>query len=80
MCGKKMLPVKGKRGEKRLVCPSFACGHEQSEEPRDSLGRRPSKRERAMNQKLIRQYSDHSKDTVTLGDLIKASQKKKKPQ
>jgi hypothetical protein len=41
------------------------------------MRRRPSKRERAMTQRLIRQYSDQSKDTVTLGDLIKASREKK---
>ena len=77
LCGRKMLSVRDKKGRKLLVCPSFSCGHEQSEEPENSFSRRPSKRDRVMNQKLIRQYSDHSKDTASLGDLIKASQKKK---
>ena len=77
LCGRKMLSVRDKKGRKLLACPAFSCGHEQSEEPQNSISHRPSKREQVMNQKLIRQYSDRSKETVTLGDLIKAAQEKK---
>ncbi|HUV09086.1 MAG TPA: DNA topoisomerase III, partial [Spirochaetia bacterium] len=41
MCGKKMLPVRDKKGRKLLVCPSFSCGHEESEEGPDSFNRPP---------------------------------------
>ena len=77
LCGKKMISHRDKKGRKLLVCPSFACGHEQGEESDDSRPHRSSKREKALNRKLIRQFSDHSKDTVTLGDMIKAAEDKK---
>ena len=76
MCGKKMLAVRDKRGRKLLTCQSFACGYEEREDAGDTFAHRPSRRERAMNQKLIRQYSDNSKETATLGDLIKASRER----
>jgi len=78
MCGKKMLAVRDKRGNRLRVCASFACGYEEREETGDGRMRRPSKREQAQTRGMIRKYSDSSKDTATFGDLIKASMDKKK--
>lgn len=78
LCGKKMLAVQDKRGNKLRVCASFSCGYEEREEAEDGRMRRPSKREQAQSRGMIRKYSDSSKDTATFGDLIKASMDKKK--
>jgi len=78
LCGKMMMAAKDKKGRKRLVCHSLACGYEQSESDDRSLSRRPSKREKAMTSRLVHKYSDHSSETSTFGDLIKASMERKK--
>jgi len=78
ICGKMMMAAKDKKGRKRLVCPSLACGYEQSESDNRSLSHRPSKREKAVTTRLVQKYSDHSAETSTFGDLIKASMKRKK--
>ncbi|HEB11928.1 MAG TPA: DNA topoisomerase III [Spirochaetales bacterium] len=78
ICGKMMMAAKDKKGRKRLVCHSLACGYEQSESNDSSLSHRPSKREKAVTRQLVRKYSDHSAETSTFGDLIKASMERKK--
>lgn len=78
LCGKMMMAAKDKKGRKRLVCHSLACGYEQSESDDRSLSHRPSKREKAMTTRLVQKYSDHSAETSTFGDLIKASMERKK--
>jgi DNA topoisomerase-3 len=78
VCGKMMLSVRDKTGKKLSVCQSFSCGYEESEDAGYNLARRPSKREKAHTRRLIRKYSDTSKDTATFADLIKASMDKKK--
>lgn len=72
MCGQFMLLVNVKKG-KKLVCSDRRCGYEGSEK-RDAydFGKR-SKKESQMNKRLIRQYSDHTKSTTSLGDLLKAA-------
>ncbi|UCF97555.1 MAG: DNA topoisomerase III [Spirochaetaceae bacterium] len=81
VCGKMMMPVSDKKGRKMLVCQSLSCGYEQTEGQGDSLSRRPSRKQKAMDRRLIREYSDKSKETTTFADLIKAAQERqgKKP-
>jgi len=76
MCGKKLMEIHDKKGNAKYVCQSLACGYE--DEPERDLDpyRRKSKKERAMNSKLVRQYSDKSKETMTLGDMLKAQMEK----
>jgi DNA topoisomerase-3 len=75
-CGRALIEVT-QRGRKKKICQALSCGY-QEEQQRHGEPRRASKQERAMNRRLIRQYSDDSKDTVSFGDLIKAAQEKKK--
>jgi DNA topoisomerase-3 len=77
VCGKMMMPVLDKKGRKMLICQSLSCGYEQSQGEGDSLSRRPSKKQKAVNRRLIQQYSDKSKDTSTFADLIKAAKDRK---
>jgi DNA topoisomerase-3 len=75
MCGQLMLLINAKKG-KQLVCSDKRCGYEESEKGADTLGKR-SKKERQMNKRLIRQYSDHTSSSTSLGDLLKAALDKK---
>jgi DNA topoisomerase-3 len=77
VCGRMLMPVKDKKNRKKLVCYALSCGYEQSAEEHAGLSRRPSKREKAMNRRLIDKYSDQSKETATFADLIKAAGEKK---
>ena len=76
VCGKMLMPVLDKKGRKMLVCQSLSCGYEQSEGQGDSLSRRPSKKQKTMNQRLIRQFSDKSKETATFADMIRAARER----
>jgi DNA topoisomerase-3 len=78
MCGKTLLPVLDRRGRRIQVCQSLSCGYEAGGEPGEPLAHRPSAREKAMGRRLIRQFSDDSKETATFADLVRAAQKKKK--
>lgn len=78
LCGKMMMAAKDKKGRKRLVCHSLACGYEQSESNDSGFSRKPSKREKAVTSRLVHKYSDHSAETSTFADLIKASIERKK--
>ena len=74
LCGKPMLAY-GQGSERRLVCSDRHCGHEISKGKRDGDGMRTgrgSRKEHAMNQKLIRQYSDNKSQQfgASLGDLF----------
>lgn len=79
LCGRMMMPVKDKKGQEIHVCRSLSCGFE--EEPEDRSGgygyKKPSKREKAVTRKLIKEYSDNSPDTFTLADMIKQKKEKK---
>jgi DNA topoisomerase-3 len=77
VCGKMMMPVLDKKGRKILVCQSLSCGYEQTQGDGDSPSRRPSKKQKALNRRLIQQFSDKSKETATFADLIKAAQERK---
>ena len=77
VCGKMMMPVLDKKGRKMLVCQSLSCGYEQSTGEGGSLSRRPSKKQKALDRRLIQQFSDKSKETATFADLIKAAQERK---
>jgi DNA topoisomerase-3 len=77
VCGRMLMPVKDKKNRKKLVCYALSCGYEQSAGEHAGLSRRPSKREKAMNRRLIDKYSDQSKETATFADLIKAAGEKK---
>jgi DNA topoisomerase-3 len=83
MCGTFMMSIMDRRDQK-LVCSDRKCGYEQSENQRDQgfgEGRRRSKKERFMNQKLIGQFSDNKKKAKieggTLGDLFEKALGKK---
>ncbi len=78
MCGKSMMPVKGRKGETVFVCPSFSCGYEESVEKGNQIYNKPSKREKQITRSLIRKYSDDNPETSSFGDLIKAAMDKKK--
>lgn len=78
VCGQKLLSVKDKKGKQLLVCRSRSCGYEQSASQSDDLSRKPTRKEHAMNRKMISKYTDKdAKETFTLGDLLKASMEKK---
>jgi DNA topoisomerase-3 len=77
VCGRMLLAAQDRKGRRILVCQSLTCGYEQSAEAGDALSRRPSPREKAITRRLIRQYSDDSKETSTLADLLRAAQEKK---
>ena len=72
-----MMPVADKKGRKILVCQSLSCGYEQSAGEGDLLSRRPSKKQKALDRRLVQQFSDKSKETATFADLIKAAQDRK---
>lgn len=74
MCGKNLLSVHDKKGNPKKVCRSMACGYEEST---GKKSRKDFGREKAMGRRLINQYSDHSSDTMTLGDMLKAQMGKK---
>ena len=79
LCGRMMMPVKDKKGREIHVCRSLSCGYE--EEPEHGNGaygyKKPSRKEKAVTRKLIKQYSDDSSDTFTLADMIKQKNQKK---
>jgi DNA topoisomerase-3 len=77
VCGRMLLAAQDRKGRKILVCQSLTCGYEQSADAGDALSRRPSPREKAITRRLIHQYSDDSKETSTLADLLRAAQEKK---
>ena len=77
VCGKMMMPVLDKKGRKMLICQSLSCGYEQSAGEGDSLSRRPSRKQKALDRRLIQQFSDKSKETATFADLIKAAKERK---
>lgn len=79
-CGRAMITTKGKRGRTVRACLALSCGYEEEQGGRDraSGSGGPSRKERALNQKLIRQYGNGSEETVTLGDMIRISEDKRK--
>ena len=77
VCSRKMMNARDKKGNKILVCPSRACGYEESERTINNPNRKATPRERRMNQQLINQFSDKSKDTATFADLINAAKERK---
>ena len=80
LCGRMMMPVKDKKGREIHVCRSLSCGYE--EEPEDRSNpygyKKPSKKEKAVTRKLLKEYSDSSPDTFTLADMIKQKNTEKK--
>jgi DNA topoisomerase-3 len=77
VCGRMLLAVQDRKGRRILACQSLSCGYEQSADAGDGLSRRPSPREKAITRRLIHQYSDDSKETSTLADLLQAAREKK---
>ncbi len=75
MCGKQLMSVLDKKGRGKKVCRSMACGYEEGS---GKKSRKDHGREKAMNRKLINEYSDKSSDTMTLGDILKAAMDNKK--
>lgn len=78
MCGKKLMEIHDKKGNPKFVCQSLACGFEEEPERAFDPNRRPDRKERAMNSRLVKQYSDKGKETMTLGDMLKAQLEGKK--
>ena len=78
LCGKPLYPLKGKKGRKLLVCQGLSCGYEEGE-GRQGDGR-PSAKEKRIGRNLMRQYGGGGTETTTFGDLLKASQERKKDQ
>lgn len=76
LCGKKLMEIHDKKGNPKFVCQSLACGYEDEPERKNDPYRRQGKKERAMNARLVRQYSSKEKETMTLGDMLKAQMEK----
>lgn len=78
MCGKMMMSVKGKKGQK-LVCSDGRCGYEQSEKQEDGFQYKSSRKEKAMGKRMIDRFSDNKKKagSGTLGDLFEQALGKK---
>lgn len=72
MCGKKLMEIHDKKGNAKFVCQSLTCGYEDEPEREYDPYRRQGRKEKAMNSRLVRQFSDKSKETMTLGDMLKA--------
>lgn len=72
MCGKKLMEIHDKKGNAKFVCQSLACGYEDEPEREYDPYRRQGRKEKAMNSRLVRQFSDKSSDTMTLGEMLKA--------
>ena len=79
MCGKMMMSIKAKKGQK-LVCSDGRCGYEQSDKPDDAGSYKSSRKEKAMNRRMIDRFSDNKKKATggTLGDLFEKALDKKK--
>lgn len=75
MCGKYMLLINGKRG-KMLTCPDRTCGYRQDEVRDDANMFKKSRRDEAVNYKLISKFSDKGTIGNSLGDLLKAAMTK----
>lgn len=72
MCGKKLMEIHDKKGNPKFVCQSLACGYEDEPERAYDPYKRQGRKEKAMNSRLVHQFSDKSKETMTLGDMLKA--------
>ncbi|MCK5197592.1 MAG: DNA topoisomerase III, partial [Spirochaetales bacterium] len=77
MCGKMLIPGKDRRGNKIFICHSLSCGYEEDSQTRGDLPHRAGRREKAMNKRIISEYSDNSSTTSSFADLIRASQERK---
>ena len=75
LCGRMMMPMKDKKGRALHVCRSLSCGYEEEPENFHNAGR-PSKQEKAVTRKLMKQFSNDSPDTFTLADMIKIKSSK----
>jgi DNA topoisomerase-3 len=75
LCGRMMMPMKDKKGRALHVCRSLSCGYEEEPENFHNAGK-PSKKEKAVSRKLMKQFSDDSPDTFTLADMIKLKSSK----
>jgi len=76
MCGNYMLLVSAKKG-KKMICSDRRCGYEEFER-KDAYGfGKRSKKEERMNKRLIKQFSDHTSASTSLGDLLKSALDKK---
>jgi len=66
-----------KKERQIVVCQSLSCGFEEDNQPgRAGEMRKSSRREKQLNQKLMKQYNSEESETFTLADLIKAKQRK----
>jgi len=69
LCGKPLYPLQGKRGKKRLVCQGLSCGYEEGD----------GRKEKRIGRSLMHKYGGGGgAETTTFGDLLKASQERKK--
>jgi DNA topoisomerase-3 len=77
VCGRPLLAVQDRRGRKILACQALSCGYEQGAQAGDGP-HRPSPREKAITRRMLREFSDDTKETSSFADLIRAAQEKKK--
>ncbi len=78
MCGKILISGKDRRGNKIFICHSLSCGYEEDTRSNGDLPHRSGRREKAMNRRLISEFSDNSSTTSSFGDLIRAAQNRSK--
>ncbi|OQA07336.1 MAG: DNA topoisomerase 3 [Firmicutes bacterium ADurb.Bin373] len=72
MCGKYMLSVTDKRKRAMLICQDRECGYRENVFKKNDGDLSISKKEKAINKKLISQYSDNTQNSgLNLGDLLK---------
>jgi DNA topoisomerase-3 len=77
VCGRPLLAVQDRRGRKILACQALSCGYEQGAQAGDGP-HRPSPREKAITRRMLREYSDDTKETTSFAELIRAAQEKRK--
>lgn len=78
LCGRPMIQNTDRRGKTMYTCYSLSCGYEEPTDEGAQTLRRPGRKEKALNRKLISKYSDKSSSTSTFGDLIRQAEQRKK--
>ncbi len=78
LCGGPMMRSSDRHGRGMFTCYALSCGYEEAADDSERLFRRPGRKEKALNRKLIARYSDSSGSTSSFGDLVRAAERRKK--
>jgi len=76
-CGKPLISNKDKKGRKILICPSKSCGYERDQYNDNG---NPTNKEKQIARRFMNKYGADktSKETFTLGDMLKAKMENNK--